>query len=340
MAFLGRIIACCLFLAGGLWGPSAASAQHNIENCNQYIPRGAGNRLLDWRETVRLEHCDRRNRINRISSLLSKSQQPQFYVTTLRADQLPPGFDVNMPLLRVVFPDRVFFDTDRSVLRPEAREVVQIVAESLRREPPDVALFVAGHADARGDRIYNQNLSIDRANAVAAAILAEGVNQASVWRVGFGEDMPLVPGNNTYAYGQNRRVEFLFAARPEAIAVWMADLQVDLLCQGRTERETAGCRQQLDLRQDYVAIELDERALQIIPGETATNVDVISQGRRAELDQDGTQVVIEGQGGQQDVQASGATPGLESRLLIVTPLSTRRIRIDPVNRRYTPVRDD
>lgn len=215
-----------------------------------------GQAQQSWQQMVRLEHCDRVKRLARLARLAPEGVSPQFFVETIPHARLPPGIAVDVPLLRVVFPQRVFFDTASSRLRPEAIEVVQIVAQSLRQDVPDVALFVAGHTDPRGARDYNHNLSIDRANAVAERILNEGVNLATVWRIGFGADMPLVPNTGPQAWGYNRRVEFLFAGTPDAIAIWLADMQVDGLCKGTSLEEAADCKRNLDLRSDYEAVEV------------------------------------------------------------------------------------
>lgn len=233
-----------------------------VANCLDYMPAGAGRGgLFDWRDTLNVEHCDRIKRLWNIASLSSYGAPPQFFDGHISARDLPADIRVDMPLLRVVFPERVFFDTAQSELRPEAREVVRIVARNLQLEPPDVVLFVAGHTDHRGDRDYNQRLSADRANAVADAILAEGVNVAKVWRVGFGEDMPLRAGDSESELGENRRVEFLFAARADAVAIWLADAQIDMLCQGHSSAEMNACVRRLDLRTDYVAVQTNQRVL-------------------------------------------------------------------------------
>lgn len=221
-------------------------------NCLSLIPARNESGLHDWRDLVRVEHCDRIKRLLRISAHLPEGERPIFYDGSILADMLPSDIGVSIPVLRVVFPERVFFDTDSAVLKPAAIEIVAIVAESLHYEPPDVVMFVAGHADARAERAYNADLSVARANALAEAVLQRDVNVASVWRVGFGEDLPLVAGDGEYAWGQNRRIEFLFAARPEALARWLVDQQVDQLCQGRTRRETEDCRRGLNFRPRYV----------------------------------------------------------------------------------------
>jgi outer membrane protein OmpA-like peptidoglycan-associated protein len=215
------------------------------DNCVSHLSPGATG-LLTWRDTVWVEHCDRIRRLWNLSSRSDLGPSPEFYDGNVEARLLPPSMGMDLPLLRVVFPERVFFDTGKSELRPEALEVVRIIARNLQLEPPDTVLFVAGHADARGGNDYNLNLSVERANAVAEAILEQGVNVAQVWRVGFGEEMPLRAGDIESAWGQNRRVEFLFAAQPEVIAAWMVTEQLSLLCQGVSEAETQTCRRQIN----------------------------------------------------------------------------------------------
>jgi outer membrane protein OmpA-like peptidoglycan-associated protein len=251
-------------LATAASGEPLAPTRPPPADCLTYMPRyGPNAGLLDWRDTVAVEHCDRIKRLWSLASRTYYGTPPQFFDGYVSAAQLPTDISISLPLLRVVFPERVFFDTARSELRPEAMEVVRVIAANLRMEPPDVVLFVAGHTDARGGRAYNQGLYVDRANAVADAILLEGVNVARVWRVGFGEDMPLRAGDDESAWGENRRVEFLFAARSEAVAVWLEDAQIDMLCQGRTAAEVDDCVNRLDLDTSYVAIETSQADLNL-----------------------------------------------------------------------------
>jgi hypothetical protein len=55
----------------------------------------------------------------------------------------------------------------------------------------------------------------------------------------------------------NRRVEFLFAARPEAAAIWLKD-QMDFACSRSDEAGKARCLVTLRLRPSYV-VEAVER---------------------------------------------------------------------------------
>lgn len=279
-----------------------------------------------WQAFVRMEHCDRIKRLVRLSAGLAPNRRPIFFEGVISADRLPAEFGVDMPVLRVVFPDHVFFDTALSRLCPEADPLVAIVAESLRREPPDVALFVAGHADKRGDEKYNQMLSIDRANALAEAIFDHGIAYSSIWRIGFGEDMPLVPGDDPASLNQNRRIEFLYAAKPEAVGVWMADQQLSELCQARTKQEADRCKAQLNLRRDYEAVEIVRRP-----------------PTRIELDRSPAKSVVPRRKQHSGIQPSNAREAVQPnghRAVSITPTASRKIRIDPVLRQSTPVRVD
>lgn len=221
-------------------------------DCRQLLAADQRGTFQDWTAFVALEHCDRIKRLRRISESLPEYEQPHFYETYISSMDYSgrPGPDI--PVLRVVFPERTFFDTGSSELRPEAVEIARLVAENLRREPPDVALFVAGHADARGARDLNEALSVDRANSIADRIFRFGVNLTSIWRIGFGKDMPLHAGLTDEAHSMNRRIEFLFAAKPLAMAAWLADNQLDDLCQGRNRTEIDECKKRLNFQDNYV----------------------------------------------------------------------------------------
>ncbi|MEK7854616.1 MAG: OmpA family protein, partial [Acidobacteriota bacterium] len=231
--------------------------------------------------------------------------------------RLPSEFGTDLPVLRVVFPERTFFDTARSTLRPEAQTVASIIAESLRREPPDVAMFVSGHADSRGSDAQNEALSIDRADAVARTIFALGVRNSSIWRIGFGEDMPLYSGETDADFARNRRVEFLFSAKPEAVATWLADQQFGELCQSSSEADSSACRDRLRFREDYTAEKVDRRPHKPAVVSPATTRAARFAPKRA------------------NPATFNPSPPVRAQVI---PTGSTRIRIDPVNSRSNPVR--
>ena len=183
--------------------------------------------------TVDLENEDRKARLKRLSE--GQAHAPQFFeyvVTKASLKDSLPNFPADIPVLRVVFDEKVLFDFDHAEIRDDAKGVIDIIAASLRREPPDVAVFIAGHTDAKGDDDYNIALSRRRADAVAHALLDRGIGMSSVFRVAFGETMPVASNETDAGRAQNRRVEFLFAAKPSAAAVWLAEQAANTCYEG------------------------------------------------------------------------------------------------------------
>jgi peptidoglycan-associated lipoprotein len=104
--------------------------------------------------------------------------------------------------------DRVFFDFDRSDLRPEARATVEALAAWLGSYPA-VTLTIEGHCDERGTREYNLALGERRANAVRDYLIALGVDAGRLNTISYGKERPAVLGSNEEAWAQNRRAVFV-----------------------------------------------------------------------------------------------------------------------------------
>lgn len=100
----------------------------------------------------------------------------------------------------------VYFDFDSSVIRDEARAVIEAHARTLAANP-GMKITVEGHADERGGREYNLSLGQKRAEAVLQALVLLGANEAQLEAVSFGEERPVVVGAGEEAWSKNRRAE-------------------------------------------------------------------------------------------------------------------------------------
>ena len=100
--------------------------------------------------------------------------------------------------------DRVFFDFDKSDIKPEGRQVLQKQADWLKKYP-NVTVTVEGHCDERGTREYNLALGERRATAVKKMLVALGVPANRVSTISYGKERPAVVGSNEAAWAQNRR---------------------------------------------------------------------------------------------------------------------------------------
>lgn len=103
----------------------------------------------------------------------------------------------------------VFFDFDRSDLRPDSAEVVRTAAANAKIGKI-TRLMATGHADRSGTDRYNLALSERRANAVRAELVRLGIPAEQIAVTFKGEAEPLVPTADGVREPQNRRVEILF----------------------------------------------------------------------------------------------------------------------------------
>ena len=99
--------------------------------------------------------------------------------------------------------DRVFFDFDKSVIKPEGQTTLQRQAEWLKKYP-NYAITIEGHCDERGTREYNLALGERRATAVRNALVALGIPGNRMKTISYGKDRPIVLGSNEAAWAQNR----------------------------------------------------------------------------------------------------------------------------------------
>lgn len=150
------------------------------------------------------------------------------------------------------------------MLRPEGQAVVDVVAAVLRGEAADTAVFVAGHTDSRAEDGYNYALSVRRARSVALALQARRVRQAQIWQVGFGEAIPLAPNTSEAGMARNRRVEFLFGRKAEAVGVWLSR-QRDLVCLGASELQRQDCLAAFERLPGVVATPVEQAAPVVAP---------------------------------------------------------------------------
>ena len=101
----------------------------------------------------------------------------------------------------------IYFDFDKSEIKPEFSEVVTAAAKNLAGHSA-LKVKLEGHTDERGTREYNIGLGERRAQAVRRALLLQGAGEGQITTVSFGSERPAVEGDDEAAWSQNRRVEF------------------------------------------------------------------------------------------------------------------------------------
>jgi outer membrane protein OmpA-like peptidoglycan-associated protein len=108
---------------------------------------------------------------------------------------------------QVVRLNNVFFDFDKSSLRPESFVELDRVVKLLS-ENPAIEIEMSAHTDNRGSDEYNFKLSDNRARSVMEYIISKGIAANRIISQGYGETKPQVPNDTDENRQLNRRVEF------------------------------------------------------------------------------------------------------------------------------------
>jgi peptidoglycan-associated lipoprotein len=107
----------------------------------------------------------------------------------------------------------VYFDYDKSDLRPDAIERLEKIAGFLA-ENATVRVLVEGHADERGSNEYNIGLGESRAKAAKEYLISYGVKPTRLEHTSYGRERPAFPNcQDEDCHGKNRRVEWKILAK-------------------------------------------------------------------------------------------------------------------------------
>ena len=100
--------------------------------------------------------------------------------------------------------DRIFFDTDSSIIRADAQGVLTRQAQWLNQYR-QYAIVIEGHADERGTREYNLALGARRAAATRDFLIARGVAGNRLRTISYGKERPVAVCDDISCWSQNRR---------------------------------------------------------------------------------------------------------------------------------------
>ena len=114
----------------------------------------------------------------------------------------PQGLQVNL--------GDVLFDTAKYNLREPAKEALAKFS-GIVLSHPGLNMHIEGYTDSIGDDAYNLTLSENRANAVRAYLVSEGLDPSTMNAEGFGKSNPVADNGTAQGRQMNRRVEIIIS---------------------------------------------------------------------------------------------------------------------------------
>jgi outer membrane protein OmpA-like peptidoglycan-associated protein len=100
----------------------------------------------------------------------------------------------------------VYFDSGSAKLSEDGERELRWFVDKMQPYP-EAVILIQGFADATGGDALNQNLSRDRADAVASYLAAQGIDGRQLDVSGFGSDYEAASNASAKGRRSNRRVE-------------------------------------------------------------------------------------------------------------------------------------
>ena len=107
----------------------------------------------------------------------------------------------------------VYFDESGTRMRTSAVPVLEQVA-AFADACRDTVIAITGHTDSSGNEVYNQALSLSRAQFVAGWLEERGIEAGRLNVAGAGSLLPVADNATRYGRSLNRRIEIEISAKP------------------------------------------------------------------------------------------------------------------------------
>ncbi|MGF1760038.1 OmpA family protein [Photobacterium sagamiensis] len=106
----------------------------------------------------------------------------------------------------IVFNGDKSFDGNSAYIRSDSHDALEKLS-SLLADSPKSKVFIAGHTDSVGSKVYNKDLSAKRAKSVLKFFVLRGVDPDRIETQGFGEISPIASNKLASGRKQNRRID-------------------------------------------------------------------------------------------------------------------------------------
>lgn len=116
------------------------------------------------------------------------------------------NYTLKYELPRLIKLDNVYFDTNKTTLKPASFQTLDNLVE-LMQHKPEMEMEIAGHTDNVGGADFNKKLSQGRADAVKVYLVKKGIAEARIQAIGYGMSQPVDTNDTPEGRKNNRRTE-------------------------------------------------------------------------------------------------------------------------------------
>ena len=89
--------------------------------------------------------------------------------------------------------DNIYFDFDKSDIRPDAAKELDKLVDLMKNEYPDLVIEIGSHTDRRGTNAYNEKLAERRARSTYEYLISNGISEDRIVEYkGYGETKPAI----------------------------------------------------------------------------------------------------------------------------------------------------
>ena len=142
----------------------------------------------------------------------SAAQSAQQAATEARNEANTKFSDIDKASKRLVYEvvlseDSGNFKFGKTLLPDEAKAKIDEMVAHLKQDPKNVYIEIEGHTDNVGDKVFNEKLGLERAQAVERYLYEQyqvPLHKMNV--ISYGEDKPIAPNKTKAGRAQNRRV--------------------------------------------------------------------------------------------------------------------------------------
>lgn len=154
---------------------------------------------------------------NTAEVLLPKQEEPGVRSTVLLLEKEEVPFEVGDDLAKILNIPIIYFDFDKSNIRPDAAAELEKVVTVMKKYPT-LKIDVRSHTDSRGTDSYNMKLSQRRNESTRAYIVSRGIDASRLIGAGYGETRHVNKCSNGVKCSEeehqlNRRSEFIVTER-------------------------------------------------------------------------------------------------------------------------------